>query len=307
MIINSVYTKKFYRRLHESIYGPVGQMPSVASQLDNPSVRLQQSVSISGRAKHLQRMAYRVSLLYDCYQSFLLDLAERGSAIDLNVEKLAGCHPEGVFFQEPPNGTGYYCKRYGACPWCRFRTVNALVEKLIPHLAEAKHLAYITLSAPVDFLSHRSGPMFDLDESVAAIHKEYSAMIKIICKQKNLFFADRVITLPNWRKTSTVNDPVTRYSFNIETTIIGLMDEQKELPLPENCISPVRQQTTPFFGVGRGTWSIMKPTKKSLQEAVARTMGFSPMLFSKQLDLDEYLVAMALQSQFKAVGHGKAR
>jgi hypothetical protein len=84
------------------------------------------------------------------------------------------------------------------------------------------------------------------------------------------------------------------------------MDEKKDLPLPENCISPAKQKTMPFFGVGRGTWSLMKPTQKSLGQIVKETMGFSPALLSKNLDLDEYLIALELQSNFRSVGHGKA-
>ena len=311
MIINNVYTKKFCGQLHDSIYGTLDRRKGVKAKLDDPPAGLMARVSLPENQKANLKKAYRVALLFSYYQQFLHDLMDRGQDIDLiteNVEKLLGCHPYGVFFKEPPKGTGYDCKRYSVCPWCRFRKVHELTQKLIPLLSEAKQLAYITLSAPASFLESRDPLADDVgDTLMSSNHEEYKAMISILCKKQGLFFADRVITLPNWRKTSDVNDPVMRYSFNIETTIIGLMDEKKELPLPENCISKARQAAMPFFGVGRGTWSIMKPTQKSLHQVVSQTMGFSPALLSKHLPLEEYCAALELQSKFKAVGHGKAR
>lgn len=310
MIINSVYTKEFCGQLHDSIYGGLGRSKQFKGRLENPSDWLKGKVNLPAYQKAHFKKAYRVALLHSLYQQFLYDLRERGQDSPLimgNVESLLGCHPYGVFFEESPNGVGYECRRYSVCPWCRFRQVHELTKELIPLLPEAKQMAYITLSFPASFLmgEHPLAALAD-DIGLAAIKKEYAAMIKVLCKKKDLFFADRVITLPNWRMTSNVNDPVTRYSFNIETTIIGLMDEKKELPLPEDSISKKRQAKMPFFGVGRGTWSVMKPTQKSLAQVVTETMGFSPRLLSKNLDLEEYLTAFELQSNFRAVGHGKA-
>ena len=311
MIINSVYTKDFCGQLHDSIYGGLGRSKQFMGRLGNPSAWLKGRVNLPAYQKAHLKKAYRVALLHSLYQQFLYDLRERGQDYPLimdNVESLLGCHPYGVFFEESPNGVGYECRRYSVCPWCRFRKVHELTQKLIPLLKEAKQMAYITLSFPAAFLTGEH-PLSDLahDTGLDAVKKEHAALIKILCKKKDLFFADRVITLPNWRRTSDADDPVTQYSFNIETTLIGLMDEQKELLLPENCISPARQAKMPFFGVGRGTWSVMKPTQKSLAQVVTETMGFSPMLLNKKLDLEKYCTAFGLQSHFKAVGHGEAR
>ena len=311
MLINRVNTKDFCSQLHDAVYGPVDRMKGVKRQLENPSDWLKDQVSLPAYQKAHLKKAYRFALLYSSYQQFLYDLKERGASNDLimgNVDKLHACHPHGVNFAKFPKGSGFYCKRYAICPWCRFRQVHELTKKLIPLLPEAKQFAYITLSFPASFLTGEY-PLAALAGNIEmdAIQKERKALIKTLCKKKGLFFADRVITLPNWRKTSDINDPVTRYSFNIETTLVGLTDEIKELPLPEDCISRKKQATMPFFGVGRGTWSIMKPTQKSLQQVVSQTMGFPPMLLSKKLDLDEYCTAFELQSNFKVVGHGKAR
>ena len=310
MIINGLYSKNFDRNLLDSLYRPMEFIKGVRMKLEEPSDHLRGQVHLPKTQRAHIRKARRIALLYGNYQRFLFDLEERGGDCKdiMNVmDDLHGCHPEGVFFEEPPKGNGYYCERYGVCPWCRFRAVKKLTDKLIPLLPQAKSLAYITLAAPVKFLPSDDISSGNVEKKIDDAHEQYTAMIKILCKTKKLFFADRVITLPNWRSSPSQTGQISPPSFNIETTIIGLMDEVKDLPLPEDCISPARQPKMPFFGVGKGTWSILKPTQKSLQGIVAQTMGFSPALVNIKLNLEEYRLALALQSKFKAVGHGAAR
>lgn len=311
MIINGIYTKSFDRNLLDSIYKPMDSIKNNYTKLTKPSDHLRKQVYLPKNPRALSRKAYRVALLYGQYQRFLFSLKERNGDYEGHldvIERLHGCHPEGVYFKERPKGTGYSCRKYSVCPWCRFREVKRLTDRLIPLLPEAKSLAYITLAAPLKFLPCHDDSSDNLEEAMNNVHKQYSAIIKKICKNnKKLFFADRVITLPNWRPSLNKAEQAGPPSFNIETTIIGLMDETKDLPLPEDCISPARQPKMPFFGVGNGTWSVMKPTQNNLQEVVAQTMGFSPSLLNTNLDLAEYRLALTLQATFKAVGHGAAR
>lgn len=135
--------------------------------------------------------------------------------------------------------------------------------------------------------------------------KSYELLVKAVCKNRNLFKCDHLITVPNWYQTyeDKMGNSDPQYIFTIDTSIIALVDKDKtSLPLPENCISPAAR-TMMGFG-GADAWMIMNPTKASLCRAISYAMPVSPALLSSKVDKRDYHEAMILQQQYKSVSHG---
>lgn len=215
-------------------------------------------------------------------------------AIDA-LNRMKSCFPAGVTYDSEIDSHKIMdCERYSVCPWCRFRKAKQIMKSLDACRADAKQLAYIKLTAPVMLMpSHE-----DYIQS-------YKAVINSICKKRPLFFADYVVTVPNWRAVSYGDD--LDFTFNFETTIIGLSHEPTELPLPEDCLSPEMRQRAVFGSDGSGGWTVGRPTLKMLAQAMRTAMGFSPGLLTPHVNPIEFRIASSLQSRFRAVAHGAAR
>jgi len=312
MIIQSVLNRNYYPYLHRAIYAAVDGDQYIKGCLKHTPEFIKDSVMVSERNSHVWTTAVRVASIYHRFQNFIDRMREKVLALeetDIELEgrevgevlsvldRIKSCLPVGVV-REPR--TNMDCRKYAVCPWCRFRKAQQIMEALGEQLSEAKQLSFITLTAPMMFM--HATPDFA---------KDYSQVIKGLCKNRDLFFADYVVTTPNWRATrEEVNAPqgvAPAFTFNLETTIIGLSRERADLPLPENCISPKLRSQAIFGGVGSGCWTTGRPTKKMLERAMRTAMGFSPALLSPRLDPHEFLISMDLQSRMRATGHGAVR
>lgn len=301
MKITSVNTQGYYGYLHSAIYGTVNDryMQSFVND-DDPPEYVNESIGFNPRSLHIRNLARRILLLDFRHRKFLNHLDEilpDDHPVREWLQRLRNCPPAGLF-TDPAMDT-IYCRKYAVCPWCRFRKALEIAEALDPLRARAKRLAFITLSVPAVFMPLSS-----------SLSQDYAEVIRILCKKRHLFFADHVVTVPVWKATHEEqrdDGGEMQFSFNFHTTLIGLMEENRELPLPENCLSPALRKRLYFGGVGQGTWSVGRPTKKMLVYALQQAMGFSAAQLSIRRDPDEYGTAITVQSTFRAVGHGAAR
>lgn len=293
MIISGINLKGASGYAHQAVYGPLRSDPYVQRGLENPPEFLQDILQLRSGSSYVESAATLIALIYFRHQEFLDHLAEREDldpAVHEALPALKSCMPAGVYFAEKK--TPRYCRLYAACPWCRFRKAEEIIGRLGTLRSEAKQLAFITIALPASLLPLASSTFM----------ADHSELIKIICKRRKLFFADQVVTVPRWRRSG---EGV--WSLGIETTVIGLMREKGELPLPEECLSKERRSRMVAGGTGVGTWSVSKPTLKAIQYAVGCSMGYSPSLFSWKLNAADYATALGLQSAFRAVGHGAMR
>ncbi len=297
MKINAVYTQGHYNALHQAIYSPLDADRYIRRCLANPS---DQNVELRTDNPYMRKLANRVALIMSRHQNFLRALEARDDLDEEIRDKLPAlkrCLPAGVSFTE--EFPALYCRLYAGCPWCRFRKALEIITKLDALRSRAQQLAFITIAIPFDLVPFAS-------DSFEEDHRE---LIRIICKKKRLFFADHVVTVPNWRATHEIVSDEGRsktWAFNLETTIIGLMEDRGALPLPEDCLSSKRRCRMVSGGVGSGTWSVGRPTQAMLTYALRRAMGYSPALFSEKLSQQDYRIVLNTQSIFRAVGHGAA-
>jgi hypothetical protein len=300
MEIKGVQTKGFSQYLHHSVYGSVDESPSFKRRLYEPPDYIANMVGVSSKNKHVYKMAVRVALIYAAQQNVLKRLMEKveqgdGSEDRLKVlNRIKSCQPAGVDLASKHKKM--HCRKYSVCPWCRFRKARAIMAELDKLRENARQLAFITVTVPQVLVSHS-------DQFIA----DHRAVIRSLCKDRDLFLADHVVTVPNWWAThEEVDCPIGAdrvYTFNFETTIIGLSESEGKLPLPENCLSPSRRKHALLGGTGSGTWTRGRPTKKLLGQAMRAAMGFSPSLLSSKLNPHEYTRALSLQANMRAVSH----
>jgi hypothetical protein len=305
MNITGVSTKGWYSYLHQAIYGALDGAPFFKGGLHSETDGINHSLS-ARLPSHLRKPARRVLLLLWRYQAFLQSRTNPelpSELIDSALPELLRCPPAGVFTDDKRKKM--YCRRYAVCPWCRFRKALEIAEEMEPHLSRTRQLAYITLVTPVTLLG--LDPMGDFFEE-SLFRDDYHKLINALCKKQRPFIADFVVTVPDWRATfeelrSSYTDAPREFSFNLSTTIIGVMEKDTELPLPENCISEDVRSRAIFHGAGAGTWIVGTGTKKMLAQALGAAMGFSPALLSTRLSREDYSFVLDLQAHLRAVGH----
>ena len=259
MIIQSVLTRNLYSDLHRTIYGAVDGDTYMRRALQNPPAFVDGMISMRTSNQYIRKMAVRVALMHFRKQKMLSKLIEHAGehgadeAYVTKLNRVKSCLPLGVT-REPRNNMD--CEVYSVCPWCRFRKAKQIMETLHELLPQARQLSYITLTAPVMFI-----------ENPQDHHESYAAITKSLCKKRNLFVGDFVVTVPRWRPIFRAGE-LESFCFCLETTIIGLSEEPTELPMPEDCLSEAMREKAVFGGVGPGTWVVGRPSRKLLGMAI---------------------------------------
>ena len=305
MNITGVSAKGWYKYLHQAIYGALDNTPLFREGLYDENGAINSSISEQLPPYH-SKAARRVHLINWRYQAFLNSRPDPelpNEQVETALPELRRCPPAGVFTDDKRKKM--YCRRYAVCPWCRFRKALEIAAGLEPYLSQTRQLAYLTLVTPMNLLIRDSMEEFFVDQP---FHDDYRKLINSLCKKQRPFIADYVLTIPDSRATfeeqgSMSSGEPRDFSFNLSTTIIGIMEKDTQLPLPENCISNEVRSRAVFHGAGAGTWIVGKATKKMLARALGAAMGFSPALLSTRLNREDYAFVINLQAHLRAVGH----
>ena len=292
MIVTGIQIQGSSGIAHEAVYGPLGLDPYIHRGLSSPPDFVLNSLGLRSSSSYALKAASRVILIHARRQKFLQGMEARDDldpVVRAALPALRACMPAGVLFSE--KRVPRYCRKYAVCPWCRFRKAAEIAGKLLELKSGARQMAFITLTLPVPLIALAA-------ETFRDDHRE---LLNILCKKKRLFHASQVVSVPNWRSSGE------RWTFHIQTTVMGLMAQTGELPLPEDCLSAERRARMMTAGTGAGTWSLHRPTKGMITEALRQAMGFSPSLLAKNISAAEFRSALDLQSEFRAVGHGGLR
>lgn len=299
MRISGVNLEGSLEFLHDAVYGSMDVDSYIKRGLVSPPDFVEEALVFDHSNLHIRKTATRVVLLNARYQSFLGQMEARpdlDDSVRALIPRMRSCLPAGVFF--PEKKRALYCRQYAVCPWCRFRKAVEIADKLLALKAEAKQMAFLTITTPAALLS--------LAPDTAK--KDHDALIRILCKTKKLFLGDQVVTVPNWYSTGRVDDQgKTVWAMSFNTTIIGLMKDRGTLPLPEECLSEERRARMIQGGIGCGTWSVYRLVIKMIKAAFRCSMGYSPSLVAHHLDSCDYQKCVGLQSEFRSVGHGAMR
>ncbi|MDK2858575.1 MAG: hypothetical protein PWQ89_1694 [Verrucomicrobiota bacterium] len=307
MNIQAIYTKGWHKYLHKAIYGAVDSSAFFRTRLSADTDGVDEYIS-DRLPFRLKKYARRVLLINWLHQAFLQSRADperSNDPLDQALTELSRCPPEGVFTDD--RHKKMYCRRYAACPWCRFRKALEIAAGLEPYLSRSRtrQLAYITLITPVTLLGRDPEEDFFRE---TLFRDDYHKLINALCKKQRPFLADYVVTVPDWRATfekqgSGYDDTPKEFSFNLATTIIGVKEAETELRLPENCVFGEVRSRAVFHGTGAGTWIVGKATKKMLGQALGAAMDFSPALLSTHLSREDYAFVLDLQAHLRTAGH----
>ncbi|MDF7826007.1 hypothetical protein P4B35_18395 [Pontiellaceae bacterium B12227] len=295
MIIKRIIHKDY----HAPVYGSLDQEPSVKAKLADPPEFIKDMIGYSGKNSFVKNLGLRVAAIssrhFDAMNARMeqTELTEYFGHMGMEnvLSRVRDCYPGGA---EVDLSNRFYCDKYAACPWCRFRKAVEIGGKLEPHLKKSGGLAVIKITRPDHF------EFVSPDE-----HADYTKLINTLCKKKKLFSYDAVVTMPNWYRNYLYDDEK-RWVFSKETTIIGILPKGVDsLPLPEEVLSAKAREDMPFCGAS--SWSIMKPTTKHLRYALGYAMRYPVGLLSEKLNPQEYIDCLLMQSGYRVAYHGFPR
>jgi hypothetical protein len=297
MLIQKI-THKHY---HNPIYGSLDQEPYVKAKLDSPPEFIDKMIGYNRSNNFIKGLGLRVAAIssrhFDVMNARMEqdDLVENLGHLDMEnvLSRVRDCYPAGAEVDLPNR---HYCDKYAACPWCRFRLAEEIGRKLEPHLKKSGGLAVIKITRPDPF------EFVSPDE-----HSDYTKLITTMCKKKKpkLFLYDAVVTVPNWYR-NYLYDTEKRWVFSKDTSIIGILPKgAAALPLPEEVLSPKAREDMAFCGAS--SWNIMQPTTANLRFALGYAMRYPVGLLSENLNSQEYIDCLLMQSHYRVAYHGFPR
>lgn len=231
MLLSGVHLNGSFGVAHRAVYQPLDASPRIRRAPGTYPDYVTNALNISPSNPYVWKTAARVVLLDTLYRKTLSSIERREDlpeAFRQMLPALKTCLPAGVRFAEKKKSL--YCRKYAFCPWCRFRKAVGLADKLKAHRKETRQIAAITLSMPMPLVSLAP-------ETFMHDHK---ALVLSLGKKNREFFGSQPVTIPVWRQSGVDKR---HWVLHIQTTIIGLMKDQADLPLPEDRLTVERNCT----------------------------------------------------------------
>lgn len=187
-----------------------------------------------------------------------IDPADGAAAQQTMLNEMRNCLPAAsIWNPEPLIKTT--CRKYAVCPWCRYRWAEDVILKLLPLLAEHKHIATTTLSVTWEY--------------VQTNHPDIAYLLNRLCNRSRCWPRDVVMTLPQFDTRAQ--------AWLLHINIIALTDDTAELDDPEALVDVLSWQRREIPPIGGTRWHLHRATKKDLYNAVARAASYSVMLLFK--------------------------
>jgi hypothetical protein len=192
--------------------------------------------------------------------------SDRDDEIDMLLKEMRNCIPAGVFVKG--FGQKRTCRRYFVCPWCRYRKMKSVLDKLSPLLAEHYWLANSTIYQPIGYWENEHA--FDCMKK----------LLRRIHQHNRTWERDVVLFRPKFELAHS--------QWYLATSLVVFGNDSSRLPHPERFFDPSMNLDGLGVFLG-GEWTVeRKLTAGSLASMVGESLEYSGNLLYKRFHWNDF-------------------